>query len=257
MASQPGQEVAESHGPAAGSRLVAVDRLAQQGHFQAALVDQLADLGHDLFRRPALLGTADAGDDAVGAELVAAEHDPHHGLKRRKGRAAGGPLGIVAGETLPDLDPLAGLAVEAHLDLRPAAGGDPLQQGRQLGQLARPDHQVHVRRPLEDLLLVLLGHAADDADHLVRPELFDVLQPAQGTVDLVLGVLPDAARVEEDRVGLAEGVGRLVARGQQGGGDQLAIQHVHLAADRFDIEAASHAFSIPASCGLAAPRAGL
>ena len=35
-------------------------------------------------------------------------------------------------------------------------------------------------------------------------------KPAQGAVDLVLGVLADAAGVEEDRVGLAGVVGQLV-----------------------------------------------
>ena len=32
--------------------------------------------------------------------------------------------------------------------------------------------------------------------------LLGVLEPAQGAVDLVLGVLPDGAGVEQDRVGL-------------------------------------------------------
>ena len=35
-------------------------------------------------------------------------------------------------------------------------------------KLAGADDQIDVRRPLEDELLILLGHAADDADDLVR-----------------------------------------------------------------------------------------
>ena len=79
------------------------------------------------------------------------------------------PAGHKAGEALPDRLPIAVAAVETHLDPRPAAGGHLLQQRRQLAQLARPDHQVDVRGPAEDLLLVLLGHAAQDADDRPRP----------------------------------------------------------------------------------------
>ena len=46
---------------------------------------------------------------------------------------------------------------------------------------------------------------------MLRPLLLDVLQPAQGAVDLVLGVLADAARVQQDRVGLPETIDQLVA----------------------------------------------
>ena len=63
-----------------------------------------------------------------------------------------------------------------------------------------------------------------------------VLQPAQGAVDLVLGMLPDAARVEQDRVGLGGRRRQLVAVLAQAGHDQLAVEHVHLAADGFDVE---------------------
>ena len=69
---------------------------------------------------------------------------------------------------------------------------------------------------------------------------FELLQPAQGAVDLVLGVLADAARVQQDRVGLAGAIDQLVARLKQLGGDQLAVEHVHLAADGLDVEASGH-----------------
>ena len=70
--------------------------------------------------------------------------------------------------------------IEAHFDLRASAGRDPFQQQWQLRQLTRTDHQVHVRRPLEDLLPILLSHAAEHADDPLRVAVFDVLQPAQG-----------------------------------------------------------------------------
>ena len=56
---------------------------------------------------------------------------------------------------------------------------------------------------LKMLGLILLGHAAEHADDLVGSPVLDVFQPAQGAVDLVLGVLADAARVEAGCVGPA------------------------------------------------------
>ena len=67
-----------------------------------------------------------------------------------------------------------------------------------------------------------------------------VRKPAEGAVDFVLGVLADAARVEEDHVGVGGLVRQLVALAAQGADDQLAVEHVHLAADRFDVEFSAH-----------------
>src|SRR5262249_24470782 len=62
---------------------VTVDGLAEQGHFLAPPAGELACLGSDMFGRPALLGAAHAGDNAVGAKLVAADHDADIRLERR------------------------------------------------------------------------------------------------------------------------------------------------------------------------------
>ena len=64
--------------------LVAVDRLAEQRDFQAALIGQYAGFREDLLRRAALLRPARHRHDAVGAELVAADQDPNKGLGRRR-----------------------------------------------------------------------------------------------------------------------------------------------------------------------------
>ena len=69
-------------------------------------------------------------------------------------------------------------------------------------QLAGADDQVDVRGALEDEPLIFLGHAAEDADDFAGMLALGVLEPAQGAVDLVFGVLADAAGVEQDRVGV-------------------------------------------------------
>ena len=63
-----------------------------------------------------------------------------------------------------------------------------------------------------------------------------VLEPAERAVDLVFGVLADAAGVEQDRVGVVRARGQLVTVFAQAGDDELAIELVHLAADGFDVE---------------------
>src|SRR5207249_1130158 len=80
-----------------------IDRLAEQDDLLAPFGGELADLGRDVLGWPALLGPAHAGHDAIGAELVAADHDPDIGLERRgpHGRVT---EGIVAFEASLDIE---------------------------------------------------------------------------------------------------------------------------------------------------------
>jgi len=64
----------------------------------------------------------------------------------------------------------------------------------------------------------------------VPPEL------AQSAVDLVLRMLPNAARIEQDGVSLADRVNQLVTVLPQAGYDHFAVQYVHLAADGLDVQ---------------------
>ena len=59
---------------------------------------------------------------------------------------------------------------------------------------------------------------------------------AEGGVDLLLGVLADGAGVEEEDVGVGGGVGEVVALPAERADDELAVEHVHLAADGFDVD---------------------
>jgi len=92
-----------------------------------------------------------------------------------------------------------------------------------------------VRGPLEDHFLILLGHAADHADDRLRVPLLELAQAAQGAVDLVLGMLAHTAGVKQNQIGPVGIVGQLVARLRQVGRHQLAVQHVHLAAEGLDV----------------------
>src|SRR5262249_21937110 len=221
--------------------LVAVDGLAEQGDLLAALGGQLADLGGDVLGRAALFGAADAGDDAVGAELVAADHDADVGLEGRRPHRRVAHR-VVALEAALDLVARRLLAVEAQGELGRPAPAHLVDQLRQPGELARAADDVHVRGPAADQLLVLLGHAAEYAEHLLGVPALVGAEPAEGAVDLVLGVLADAAGVEEDHVGLGGLVRQLIPLAAQRADDQLAVEHVHLAADRLDVQFLRHVF---------------
>ena len=120
--------------------------------------------------------------------------------------------------------------------LRHARLAHGVDQLRQLGKLAGATHDVHMRGAAQDQLLIFLGHAAEDAEDRVGMAALVMAKPAEGGVDFVLGVLADAAGVEEDHVGVGGFVRQLVALAAQGADHQFAVEHVHLAADRFDIE---------------------
>ncbi len=253
---QPVEQIGQPH-LAAGARIVVtIDGLAQEGDGQAAVGDQAAGLGLDPGGRPALLRPADQRHDAIRAALVAAQRDPQHGLLGH-GPQAGRPRRVVRGLSQFSSDengtvPFGGTnlrkapgkhwrdASASHGDDRSAAGRHLIQQFPQPAQLARPHDQVHVACPVKDLPLVLLRHAAQDADDRLGPPLFERPQAAQGTIHLVFGVLADAARIQQDRVGLPRTIDQLVAGLQQVGRHQLAIQYVHLAAERLDVEAFGH-----------------
>src|SRR5205823_1026829 len=100
------------------------------------------------------------------------------------------------------------------------------------------EHDVDMAGPLAYPLAVLLGEASTDGDLEIRAALLQRLQTTQVAVELVVGVLPDAARVQDHDVGGLDVVGRLETVGSQQTGDPLRVVLVHLAPEGSDVEAA-------------------
>ncbi len=174
-----------------------------------------------------------------GRPCSAADLDPQVRLKRRR------PHGGIAQRverlvTAADLFPGAVTAAQADGQLLAAAGPRRLDQLRRLLQLAGADDQIDIRGSFEDLPLVLLSHAAQHANDFLGISLLVPPQVAQGAVDLVFGVLPHAARVEQDRVRLVDRVHQLIAVLPEAGHHHFAVQHIHLAADGFDVDIVRH-----------------
>src|SRR5690606_27530030 len=99
---------------------------------------------------PRLLRTAGVGHDAIGAELVAPDHDPHVGLP-----GAGPHLRIaqrvVALERAGHLVAPALCAAQRDGERLLASPPDFVDQPRDLRQLPGADDQIDMRRPPEDL----------------------------------------------------------------------------------------------------------
>src|SRR5262249_31060277 len=127
----PGQQVREASAAAVSQIiLVAVHRLAQECHLPAPFRSELAYLDGGMLTAPALVGPANRGHNTIRAELIAADHDAHVGLKTRwpHGRV---PERVVTLEAPLDLQLRAFLAVQTQCQLRPTGSlhfGDEFRQ---------------------------------------------------------------------------------------------------------------------------------
>ena len=163
---------------------VAVDVLAQQRHLAHAVGGQRLGLGEQLAGIAADLAPAGRGDDAVGADAVAALGDLQPALE-----LALAPGRQVAGEVL---------------ELEVALGGERVgvEELGQLVDLPRPEGDVDEGKALEDLVLDRLRPAAADPDDPLRVFGLQPLRLAEVGDEAIVGRLADRAGVEEDQVGL-------------------------------------------------------
>ena len=203
--------VAGRLGPEGGGEVpaVGVHVLAEQGDLDHAVVDEALDLGHELAERAADLTAAHGRDDAERAAVVAPDLDGDPGrvidlASDRQRRREG--LGPRRGRSPPDL---------GHRD-RPLADWRSRSTAR--CTLWVPKTTSTCRRPLLDEVSVLLGQAAGRRRSR-RPgrRVLERLEVAQGAVELVVGVLADAAGVEHDHVGVVDRRGRLACRRPRAG----------------------------------------
>ena len=182
----------------------------------------IAATGRETFRAPRV------GDDAEGAELVAALLDREEGrdaaaarLRRRRRRQA------------PEL------VLERKLRVDDAApGGGAVQQLRQAVIALRPDHHVDDGGAADDLLPLGLGDAArhHDGGAAAVPFAF-ALQRAHAAklgIDLLGRFLADMAGVEDDEVRLLHRGGFAEPFRREDVGHALGVIGVHLAAVGLD-----------------------
>src|SRR5688572_14400976 len=93
---------------------------------------------------------------------------------------------------------------------------------------------------VEDVRAVALRHATDDTDDDAGVSLLAVAEFTEARPHLLLGVLTDGAGVVKDHVRVVAGFDGRVALGAELAHDELAVEHVHLAAERFEVNLAWH-----------------
>jgi len=135
---------------------VAGDDLAQEGDFLDALRGQLAAFGHDIADGPAAFLAAGVGDDAEGAELVAALHDAHIG--------GHGFAGVAVEQMLANRGFTACFRRHVH-DFPALAGEKAVEVLRGAMQLLRADNQIHIRQAVDQPRAPVLGDAAQETQH--------------------------------------------------------------------------------------------
>jgi hypothetical protein len=102
-----------------------------------------------------------------------------------------------------------------------------------------------VRETAEDVRPISFGHAADHTDDEIRLRGLSLPQLAEARPHLLLGVLAHRAGVVDDDVGLlAIGDGFVALRAELAE-DELAVEHVHLAAEGFEVQLAFHVVEAP------------
>ena len=215
------QQVGEERAAPRQVAPVGVDVLPEQGDLAVPGAGQTLDLGHDVVHRSAHLGPAHRGHDAERAGIVAT------GLDRDPGR-----VGQLAhrGEWARRL---VGRGRVEDLGHGPVGAGLP-EQRRGAGQVVRPEHDVDPAHPLLNQVAVLLGQAPAHGDLQVRFGVDQLLEAAQRAVEPPVGILPDAARVEHDDVGLLHAGRRRQAVRDEQPGQPFGVVLVHLAPEGAD-----------------------
>ena len=107
--------------------------------------------------------------------------------------------------------------------------GDELRQGV---DAVHAEDQIHIRVALAQLFhhVLLIGHAAAQADDETGLFLLETLQRAHIAEHPLLGVLAHSAGIEKDQVGILRLVAQTVADIHQHALDALAVVDVLLAA---------------------------
>ena len=203
---------------------VGVHVLAEQRDLGDTVGGERLDLVHDVAHAPADLPPAHRRDDAERAGVVAADLDRHPGrviVSRRAGQRR--RIRLVLLEDLDD---------------RPFVR----ERSSSAGACARlwVPNTTSTCGARASTVPVLLGEATADRDLEVGPRVLQRLQVPEMAVQLVVGVLADAARVQHHDVGRLEIVGRLHALGLEHARDAFRVVLVHLAAEGAHEEPAGH-----------------
>ena len=210
---------------------VGIHVLAEQGDLDDPFVHQRLHLGEDVSGPAVDLLAAKSRNDAERAGVVATDRDRHP--PRIRGLAFGGQGGRKGFQCIDDLD----------LGLRIVASA--FEQHRQRSEVVCSEHDVDPRGLLQDGAAILLGKTAADSDLHSGTTRLDRCQMREVAVQLVVGVLPDGAGVEDHQVGITiVGCADITGLFEETG-NTLGVVDIHLTAVGADLVGAPHGVGVP------------
>jgi hypothetical protein len=222
--------------------IVVIDGLAEESDLRRPGVGEFADFVDDVLRGAMDFSAAGVGDDAVGAEFIAAAGDTNVSLRAvvAGGDASGEieHLKLVFGGGESGGAATSLFAHERGLALRGSAG--VADQTRQFVEFAGAAEDVNIRMAFEEVGAVALGEAADDADNEIGVGFLAFAKFAEARPDFLFGVFADGASVVKDYIGIIALGDGFVSECAELAENEFAVEHVHLAAECFEVEAASH-----------------
>ena len=196
-----------------------VDVLPEKRDLADPVSRQLLDLGENVARPSTLLEATDSGNDAVRADGVAAHRHLNPGLE-----ASLAMLRQVSGEGLV-------LAEAPSLDSMPARSEPIAEMGNRPG----PEGNIDERIELEDPLVLRLGITAAHRHN----EVGITPLPGSGITkiggQLLIGLLPNRACVEDHDVGGRRIVDLAKTERFEHALDPLRVVRVHLTTERGDV----------------------
>ncbi len=187
------QQIGELRAVLPGTEIAAVGVhvLAEQGDLDHTVAGELFDLVHDVAHAAADFFAPHRRHDAERARVVAADLDRD---PRRSGRPHAGPAAPT--------DTRRALRGSRPADPRRVPG--PGARARWPGCACRTRHRRAARAPARDSRSFWARQPPTAICRSGR-RFLQLLEPAEVPVELVVGVLADAARVEHDHVGRSRG----------------------------------------------------
>ncbi len=217
---EPFEETGE--GQAGFRAAVGVDGLAEERDLAVSPRREVECFELDLARPPAALPASRERDDAERAELIAPFDDRDVGLGTRSPRDR---LELIRGGIGRELQKGRAVPLPRRLD-----------GFREPFDVARAEHEIDEREPVEDAFADALRDAPGDSDDAAGTFAFPVPESAELRVNLPFRLLPHVARVQEKDVAVPRVLHSLVAPGFEKPGHPLAVEDVHLAAPRLDVK---------------------
>ena len=175
---------------------IGIHVLTEQGDFPHTIGSQSLDFAYQFAEWATDFATANCGNDAIGAGVVATNlnRDPGRPIHfATNGKCRWERVSVIKG-FIPNLSD--GTVATRFMEQLHGAM-----------DIVRSNHNIDMACSLRDLLAIFLRQAPAHDDFHVGAFFFDVLESPEVSVELVVGVLTNATGVEHHDIGVLIGIG--------------------------------------------------